>query len=161
MESSKLSLSERRLAFESIAKLTMPELFDVKEVSIVEFLDGECEKYTYHLDAPLPIEHVVDILQKQKDLLLLYHFVPSEAVMCGRSCCVVSDPAHNYMVRISAVTNDVGLCTTIHLTLYHSLDIMIGEVDNERKRMLKRYHFGFDDAFCRFLLLVYPLERMS
>ena len=143
----------KRAKFESIAKLTMPEFFDTKNVVETELLD-DWEKYAYRPDKPLTLGRVMDILEEQNDILLLYHFIPSKAIMCARSCCGISNPQMERMIKITATTDDRGLCDTIHLTIYNSLEIMLGDIINERKRMLKRYNFGFDENYCKFLSFV-------
>ncbi|MCD7940613.1 MAG: hypothetical protein LUH50_11465 [Bacteroides intestinalis] len=140
----------KRAKFESIAKLTMPEFFDTKNVVETELLD-DWEKYAYHPDKPLTLDRVMDILEEQNDILLLYHFIPSKAILCSRSCCGISNPKMERMIKITATTDDRGLCDTIHLTIYNSLEIMLGDIINERKRMLMRYNFGFDESYCKFL----------
>lgn len=143
----------KRAKFESIAKLTMPEFFDTKNVVETELLD-DWEKYAYRPENPLTLDRVMDILEEQNDVLLLYHFIPSKAILCARSCCGISNPQMERMIKITATTDDRGLCDTIHLTIYNSLEIMLGDIINERKRMLKRYNFGFDETYCKFLSFV-------
>ena len=143
----------KRAKFESIAKLTMSEFFDTKNVVETELLD-DWEKYAYRPENPLTLDRVMDILEEQNDVLLLYHFIPSKAILCARSCCGISNPQMERMIKITATTDDRGLCDTIHLTIYNSLEIMLGDIINERKRMLKRYNFGFDETYCKFLSFV-------
>ena len=143
----------KRAKFESIAKLTMPEFFDTENVTETEVLD-DWEKYAYHLATPLTLNRVLDILEDQNDILILYHFIPSKAVLCARTCCGVSNPEMEHMIKISATTDDRGLCDTIHLTIFNSLEIMLGDVSCERKRMLERFNFDFEETYCIFLTLI-------
>lgn len=143
----------KRAKFESIAKLTMPEFFDTENVTETEVLD-DWEKYMYHLGRPLSLNEVLDILEEQNDILILYHFIPSKAVLCARTCCGVSNPDMEYMIKITATTDDNGLCDTIHLTIFNSLEIMLGEISYEKKRMKERFNFDFEDAYCVFLALL-------
>lgn len=142
----------KRAKFESIAKLTMPEFFDTKNVTETEVLD-DWEKYTYHLKTPLTLNKVMDILEEQNDILILYHFIPSNAVLCARTCCAISNPEMEYMIKITTTTDDRGLCDTIHLTIFNSLEYMLGEISCERRRMNERYNFDFEDTYCLFLAL--------
>lgn len=143
----------KRAKFESIAKLTMPEFFDTENVTETEVLDI-WEKYAYHLDTPLTLNRVMDILEEQNDILILYHFIPSKAVLCARTCCGVSNPEMEHMIKISATTDDRGLCDIIHLTIFNSLEIMLGDISDEKRRMEDRFHFNFDDSYCVFLTLM-------
>lgn len=143
----------KRAKFESIAKLTMPEFFDTENITETEVLD-DWEKYEYHLETPLTLNQVLDILEEQNDILILYHLIPSKAVLCARTCCGVSNPEMEHMIKISATTDDRGLCDTIFLTIYSSLEIMLGEISSERMRMMERYNFDFKDTYCIFLSLI-------
>lgn len=143
----------KRAKFESIAKLTMPEFFDTENITETEVLD-DWEKYEYHLETPLTLNRVLDILEAQNDILILYHFIPSKAVLCARTCCGVSNPEMEHMIKISATTDDRGLCDTIFLTIFSSLEIMLGEISCERMRMMERYNFDFEDTYCIFLALI-------
>lgn len=60
----------KRAKFESIAKLTMPEFFDTENVTEIEVLE-DWEKYNYHLETPLTLNQVMDILEEQNDILIL------------------------------------------------------------------------------------------
>ena len=146
-------ITPKRARFESIAKMTMPELFDTVNITVTEILD-DWERFAYHLETPLSLEQIMDIWEEQNDMLLQYYFIPSNAILCGHSCCAVSNPEMENMVRISAITDDRGLCDTIHLTIFSSLDIFLGEITNERKRMMERYKFDFEETYCTFLTLM-------
>ena len=146
-------ITPKRAKFESIAKLTMPDFFDTENVMETEIL-SDLEKYSYQLRSPITLDRVADILDEQNDILLLYHFIPSEAILCARVCCGVSNPEMEHMIRISAITDDQGLCDTIYLTIYNSLDIMLGEIMNERQLMLKRFNFGYEETYCTFLAFI-------
>jgi len=146
-------ITPKEARFESIAKLTMPELFDTENVVETEILE-EWEKFEYHLSTPLPILKILDVLEQQNDILQLYYFIPTNAILSGRCCCAVSNPNMEYMIKIATTTDDKGLCDTIHLTIYSSLDFMLGDITNERKRMIERFNFGFEESYCNFLSLM-------
>lgn len=101
---------------ESIYKLTMPELFDTNKVKEVELLPS-WEKYTYYFDNALSLDQVMEIIDEQNNLLFLYHLIPSPSVLCGHTCCYVSTPEADHMVKISASTDDTGMCDRVHLTI--------------------------------------------
>lgn len=143
----------KRAKFESIAKLTMPEFFDTENITETEVLD-DWEKYAYHLENPLTLNRVLDILEEQNDMLILYHFIPSTAVLCAHTCCAVSNPEMEHMIKISATTDDGGLCDTIYLTIFNSLEIMLGEISCERIRMMERFNYDFEETYCFFLALL-------
>lgn len=140
----------KRAKFESIAKLALPKFFDTKNFTEIEVLD-DWEKYKYHLEKPLTLNQVMDILKDQNDMLILYHFIPSQAVLYGRTCCGVSTSEMKYRIKITARTDDSGLCDTIYLTAFSLLEIMLGEISYERKKMKEQFNFDFEDTYCVFL----------
>ena len=148
-----MMITLKRAKFESIAKLTMPEFFDTKSVIAIEHLE-EWEKYAYHLDVPLTLNQVLDILEEQTDMLILYNFSPSKTDLSPCTCCSISNPEMERMVRISATTGKQGLCDTIYLTIFSSLEIMFSEISNEKKRMIERFNFDFEDTYHVFLTLI-------
>lgn len=137
---------------ESIYKLTMPGLFDTNKVKEVELLPS-WEKYTYYFDNALSLDQVMEIIDEQNNLLFLYHLIPSPSVLCGHTCCYVSTPEADHMVKISASTDDTGMCDRVHLTIYHSIETMIDDVIQENNYLQRRFGFRFDDTFASFIKL--------
>ena len=143
----------KRVKFENYAKQTVPEFFRAVNVKETEILDV-WEKYEYHLDVPLTLNRVLDILEQQNDMFILYNLIPSKAVLCNRTCCGLSIPGTEHMMKISTQTNDYGLCEIIHVTIFNSSVTMIGEILCEKKRIMSRYNFNFEENYCNFLALI-------
>lgn len=137
---------------ESIYKLTMPELFDTNNVKEIELLPS-WEKYTYFLSTAMPLEQIMDIIDEQYNLMFLYHFIPSRSIYCGHTCCFVSTPEADHMVKITASTDDSGLCDRVHLTIYHSIENMIDDVIQEKNYLSRKFDFSFDDTYSTFIRL--------
>ena len=127
----------KRMEFENIAKLTMPELFDNSNPTIAE-TTGDAVMYVYNLSEPLPLERVVDIFDEERSLILIYHYIPSYAVIGGHSCCAMTNPASGMMVRVYASTDAQGIVDKLYVTYYYSLEIMQGEMQSELQVMENR-----------------------
>lgn len=140
----------KRGKIESIYKLTMPELFDTSKVIEVETLPS-WEKYTYYLVNPLPLEQVMDFFEEQNNLMFLYHYNVQKAVIGGDSCCFVSVPEMDHMVKIQAASETTGLCYRVHLTIYHSVDTMIDDITHEYNKLKRTRNFNFDDTYSAFI----------
>ncbi len=137
---------------ESIYKLTMPELFDTTDVKEEEILP--CwEKYTYFIKKALPLEQVMEIIDEQYNLLFLYHYEPSNFILCGHKCCYVSTPEADHMVKISVSTDENGLCDRVHLTIYHSIEIMIDDIMKENHYMQSKHEFNFNETMGNYIKL--------
>ena len=68
----------KRFKFENLAKQTMSEFFDAENIIKKEILDIR-EEYEYHLNTPLTLSRVMNILEEQDDIFILYNFVPSKS----------------------------------------------------------------------------------
>lgn len=145
-------MTQKRFKFENLAKQTMSEFFDAENIIKKEILDIR-EEYEYHLNTPLTLSRVMNILEEQDDIFILYNFVPSKAVLCNRTCCGVSRPGSEHIIKIVAETNDYGLCEKIHITIFNSLEDILEDIYDEIKRVEERYSLNFEDNYCTFLAL--------
>ncbi len=93
----------------------------------------------FSLPKPLSLEKVMDELEDQPNLILLYHVVPSAATCLGQRCCSYSDPSRGEMFKVNAVSDDNGEVDTIYVTLYDSLMTMGMDVRGELVDMTSRY----------------------
>lgn len=132
----------KRMEFENIAKLTMPELFD-KSTPVINEVSGDAVMYVYTLAEPLLLEHVIDIFEEERSLVLIYHYIPSYAVIGGHSCCAMTNPASEMMIRVYASTDVQGMVDKLFVTYYYSLEIMQGELVSELQMMEKLGSFEY------------------
>jgi hypothetical protein len=49
----------------------------------------------------------------------------------GEQCCAYSDPTFDFIYKVNCITDDSGMCDTIYVTLYDSLEMLGIEVQNE------------------------------
>ena len=122
--------------FITLASLEMPAL-----VSQNLFQGAEvCEDYallTFHLPKVYPIEELIDELEDQMELVLLYHHVPSNDTPFGQRCCAYSNPRFGHMHKLNAQADDRMECDTLYVTLYDSLEVMGSELREELARVAK------------------------
>lgn len=85
----------------------------------------------------------MDIFEEERSLFLVYHYIPSYAVIGGHSCCAITNPASGMMVRIFASTDVRGLVDKVYVTYYYSLEVMQGEMLNELRVMDNRGVFEY------------------
>jgi hypothetical protein len=74
---------------------------------------------------------LLDILDETMELVILYHVIPSDATVMGEQCCAYSDPTFDFIYKVNCITDDSGMCDTIYVTLYDSLEMLGIEVQNE------------------------------
>lgn len=107
--------------------LQMPELMDrctMKEPVVYE----DYMLLTFPVASPYSLEEVMDMLEDDMELILLYHHIPSAASKYGHSCCAYSNPSFGHMYKVNAKTNDSGHVEDILVTIYDSLEYMLSDV---------------------------------
>ena len=86
---------------------------------------------TFPVSGKCTLEEVMNILEDDMEIVLLYHHVPSYATAFGHSTCVYSNPSFGRMFKINARTDGDGLVRSVQVTLFDSLEQMCGEVCND------------------------------
>lgn len=90
---------------------------------------------TFRLPKVYPIEELIDELEDQMELVLLYHHVPSSDTPFGQRCCAYSNPRFGHMHKLNAQADDRIECDTLYVTLYDSLEVMGCELREELARV--------------------------
>ena len=86
---------------------------------------------TFQVSGNFTLEEVMDMLEDDMEMILLYHHIPSHATAFGHSACAYSNPAFGRMFKINARTDADGRVKTVQATLFDSLEQMCGEVCND------------------------------
>jgi hypothetical protein len=86
---------------------------------------------TFNTPVAYPINDLLDVLDDTMELVILYHVIPSDATVMGEQCCAYSDPTFDFIYKVNCITDDSGMCDTIYVTLYDSLEMLGIEVQNE------------------------------
>ena len=55
---------------------------------------------TFQLNTPFTIEEVMDMLEDEMEMIILYHHIPSHQTEFGHSCCAYSNPSFGRMFKI-------------------------------------------------------------
>lgn len=123
--------------FIRIAPLILPELLGDVNPGETDY-DDEVAVIPYTLKSQYDIEEVMDFLEDQMEMTILYHFVPSTHTTYGHQCCAYSDVRFGHMFKIHAVTDEHGLIGSLTVTVFSSLEIMatnlMSDIDSHEKR---------------------------
>ena len=123
--------------FLQLAPLILPELLGEAKVGETDY-DDELAVIPYTTKGKFELEEVMDFLEDQMELTILYHFVPSTHTTYGHQCCAYSDVRFGHMFKIHAVTNDAGLVESLTATVFSSLEVMatnlISDLESHEKR---------------------------
>ena len=106
--------------FITLASLEMPALVSQNLFQGAEVYE-DYALLTFHLPKVYPIEELIDELEDQMELVLLYHHVPRNDTPFGQRCCAYSNPRFGHMHKLN-VQADVRMeCDTLYVTLFDSL----------------------------------------
>lgn len=128
--------------FLAVVPLQLPELLDKRKMEKPVKYD-DYVLLTFQLNTPFTIEEVMDMLEDEMEMIILYHHIPSFATPFGHSCCAYSNPAFGRMFKINAKTNESGLVDRITVTIYESLEYMSADVCLDLELHARTGHFKY------------------
>jgi hypothetical protein len=129
--------------FIMLASLEMPNLI-VSTLFQGAELSDESTLLTFSLPQKYSLEELIDELEDQMELILLYHHIPSEDTIFGHHCCAYSNPHFDQMYKINAIADERCRCDTLYVTLYSSLEVMGVELRNELVKTGKHGRFIYN-----------------
>lgn len=113
--------------FLAVVPLQLPELLDKRRMEKPVRYD-DYVLLTFTLNNSCPIEDVMDMLEDEMEMIILYHHIPSRQTDFGHSCCAYSNPAFGRMFKVNAATDERGMVSRIKVTIYESLEYMSADV---------------------------------
>ena len=128
--------------FISSVPLQLPKLMDTHKMEQPVYYQ-DYALIVFSVATPLLLEEVMDMLEDEMEMILLYHHIPSFATSFGHSCCAYSNPAFGRMFKINAKTNESGLVDRITLTIYESLEFMSADVCLDLELHARTGHFKY------------------
>ena len=73
--------------FLAVVPLQLPELLDKRKMEKPVKYD-DYVLLTFQLNTPFTIEEVMDMLEDEMEMIILYHHIPSRHTEFGHSCCI-------------------------------------------------------------------------
>ena len=123
--------------------LQLPKLIDTHKMEQPVYYQ-DYALIVFPVATPLPLEEVMDMLEDEMEMIILYHHIPSFATPFGHSCCVYSNPAFGRMFKINAKTNESGLVDRVIVTIYESLEYMSADVCLDLELHARTGHFKYN-----------------
>ena len=126
-------LEEAIYKFKVSGPTIMPSLFDNFFLKETE----ECNGYailTYDVNRPLPIDEVLNIMDGDAYMRILYSTHPNPAAIktkFGQRACTYFMPEEQRNIKMNFSTDDDGLVKMILVTVYGSIDIMYPDLRND------------------------------
>ena len=116
-------LQEAIELFRKQAPSILPELFGGAKANEAEF-EEDMATISYQLPRKHDMEDVMDMLEDQMELTMLYHFIPSQHTDFGHQCCAYSNILFGSMFKIHGSTDADGEIDSLTVTLYSSMEAM-------------------------------------
>ncbi len=139
--------------FITYVPMQLPQLFDVTAVE--EQDNDDYILLTFPLRQPMTLDDVMDCLEDDISLIMLYHHIPSRQTDFGHSCCAYSNPAFEQMFKVNAHTDENGMVNRIDVTVFDSLENMYADlaidVQLHEGSGLFKYRRSQDDLILDFL----------
>ena len=112
--------------FITFVPMQLPQLLDV--TTMQQQKDDDSILLTFELKQPKTLEEVMDCLEDDIALIMLYHHIPSRQTDFGHSCCAYSNPSFGQMFKVNAQTGDNGMVNRLSVTVFDSLEIMCADL---------------------------------
>lgn len=116
--------------FQRIAPLILPDLLGEAKMGEADLLD-EYAIVPYTLTKQFKLDDVMDMLEDQMELTILYHYIPSVHTCFGHQCCAYSDCQFGHMFKVHATTNVSGMIEALVVTVYTSMEVMCMDLLND------------------------------
>lgn len=136
--------------FRSLAPLLLPELIDLNRLEAIDDYD-DYALMTFSLAEPMSLEDVMDSLEDQMELTILYHMVTSDATDAGQHCCAYSNPSFEHMYKINAQTETDGMAHTLYVYVYDSLEVMMESLKEDMEQHSETGYFKSKLEMSRFI----------
>ena len=126
-------LEEAIYKFKVSGPTIMPSLFDNFFLKETE----ECNGYailTYDVNRPLPIDEVLNIMDGDAYMRILYYTHPNPAAIktkFGQRACTYFMPEEQRNIKMNFSIDDDGVVKMILVTVYGSIDIMYPDLRND------------------------------
>ena len=119
-------LEEAIYKFKVTGPTLMPSLFDNYFLTETEEGNGYAI-LTYVVNHPLPIDDVLNIMDGDAYMRILYYTHPNPKLVktkFGQRACTYFMPEEQRNIKMNFATDEKGLVSTILVTVYGSIDIM-------------------------------------
>ena len=126
-------LEEAIYKFKVSGPTIMPALFDNYYLKETQEYNGYAI-LTYELSHPLPIEDVLNIMDGDAYMRILYYTHPNPRAIetkFGQRTCTYFMPEEQRNIKMNFTTDEKGLVNMILVTVYGSIDIMYPDLSND------------------------------
>lgn len=123
-------LNESIKKFITWAPELMPDIIGDELPEVEVYDDSAVLDYT--LGKEHDIEEILNAIEDDMDLLILYHVIRERAVECRQHACAVSDPNGGHMYKLNIASNRNDKVDRITVTVYSDIVTMISETREDK-----------------------------
>jgi len=128
--------------FMAIAPSQLPSIINQEWMEKPTFYE-EFTLLTFNLPQTYSIDEIMDMFDEQMEIIPLYHKVSSNYTTFGHSCAAYSNPDFGHMYKINATTDGKGVVSSVNVTIYDSLEMMYGDINQDVELNSKSGYFKF------------------
>ena len=140
--------------FMSFVPLQLPQLLNVGTMEEPQFYN-DYVLLTFPLANAIDIEEVMDMMEDDIQMIMLYHHIPSQHTKFGHAACAYSNPSFGQMFKINVTTDGNEMVNCVKVTIYDSLEKMCADINLDlrlhTKNGLFKYRRSDSDVLMDFL----------
>ena len=133
-------IKEEVTKFMALAPLMLPKLIGNKGPDEKDITDDSAILY-FTLEESLPIGLVMDMLEDDMEMSLLYHGTNKENRKLHHCCFFTSPKAGRNMFKFNMISDNREFVSNLTITIYDSLDMMEGELESDLAVHAKSFDF--------------------
>lgn len=133
-------LQEAIYKFKTSGPIILPDLID----NVFLSKTTSYEDYAillYDVPKAQSMENVIEMLEMNADLAILYHLEPPVDTVFGHECCAYCFPVTERMFKINCKTHVDGRVNQVNVTIYNSIEVMSADLFEDLRLHEKRGTF--------------------
>lgn len=128
--------------FMSFVPLQLPQLLNVSTMEEPLFYN-DYVLLTFPLTSAIDIEGVMDMMEDDIQIIMLYHHIPSLHTLFGHAACAYSNPSFGQMFKMNVTTDGNEMVNCVKVTIYDSLEKMCADINLDLRLHMKSGFFKY------------------
>ena len=126
--------------FRALAPIRLPGITESDGLEYIDDYD-DYALLTYQLPKPVGIQDLMDQLEDNMGLNILYHSRNSFSESSPQHCCAYSSPTYEAMYKFNAQTDANGMVTILYVYIFESLEVMLEYLKEDLRQHSKAVQF--------------------
>ena len=126
--------------FRALAPIRLPGITEHEGLEYIDDYD-DYALLTYQLPKPVRIQDLLDQLEDNMGLNILYHCRTSCSESSPQHCCAYSSPTFEAMYKFNAQTGPDGMVSILYVYVFESLEVMLEFLKEDLRQHSKAAQF--------------------